>query len=168
MRPTCRSRSRIISASNAERKLTGGRQDGGRPRSLERGHGFASRRSFARACRRDTPGRRMRLFANDILIVESDPHDLHSLVTSASLVLIGPKTEEPDGRQPTETAVAEAVLTAGSPMIGRSSAQMRAARALWRQPVGDQPRRQANDRAARPDEFQRRRCRGASGRRATP
>jgi len=74
--------------------------------------------------RRNAPGSRWRLTANDVLILESDPHDLHSLVTSASLLLIGPKENETAGKQAVETAVAEAVITAGSPMIGVSSTQL--------------------------------------------
>jgi len=74
--------------------------------------------------RRDAPGSRWRLSAKDVLILESDPHDLHSLVTSASLLLIGPKEKEAAGKPAAEIAVAEAVLTAGSPMIGMSSTQL--------------------------------------------
>jgi di/tricarboxylate transporter len=75
--------------------------------------------------RRYTPSSRWRLFANDILVLESDPHDLHGLVESASLSLIGPKQAEEADKQPAEIATTEAVITAGSPMIGLSSAQIR-------------------------------------------
>jgi di/tricarboxylate transporter len=75
--------------------------------------------------RRYTPSSRWRLFANDILVLESDPHDLHGLVESASLSLIGPKKPEEADKQPAEIATTEAVITAGSPMIGLSSSQIR-------------------------------------------
>jgi di/tricarboxylate transporter len=76
--------------------------------------------------RRYTPSRHWQLFADDILVLESDPHDLHALVESASLALIGPKQEETGEKKPAaETIATEAVITAGSPMIGLSSAQIR-------------------------------------------
>jgi di/tricarboxylate transporter len=73
---------------------------------------------------RYTPARHWRLFADDILVLESDPHELHALVESASLSLIGPK-EEGGGKPTAGTSATEAVITSGSPMIGLSSSQIK-------------------------------------------
>jgi di/tricarboxylate transporter len=74
--------------------------------------------------RRYTPASHWRLFADDILVLESDPHELHTLVENASLSLIGPKEEGGD-KVPADTSATEAVIMAGSPMIGLSSSQIK-------------------------------------------
>jgi di/tricarboxylate transporter len=74
---------------------------------------------------RYTPGSHWRLFADDILVLEADPHDLRALVDGASLSLIGPNKDEEGGKQAADITATEAVITAGSPMIGLSSTQLR-------------------------------------------
>lgn len=75
--------------------------------------------------RRYVPTRHWLLFADDILVLEADPHDLHALVDSAQLALIGPQKVEAGDKSAGAMAAVEAVITSGSPMIGKSSAQLK-------------------------------------------
>jgi di/tricarboxylate transporter len=75
--------------------------------------------------RRYVPARHWLLYADDILVLEADPNDLHALVDSARLTLIGPEKAEESDKSAGAMSAVEAVITSGSPMIGRSSTQLR-------------------------------------------
>jgi di/tricarboxylate transporter len=75
--------------------------------------------------RRYTPARHWRIFAGDILMVESNPQDLQSLVQTAALELVGPEEVKTDGTGVADVVVVEAVIMPESPMVGQSSVEMR-------------------------------------------
>ncbi|MBV9522542.1 MAG: SLC13 family permease [Alphaproteobacteria bacterium] len=83
--------------------------------------------------RRYIPGPDWRLLENDVLVVESDPHLLATVVAEAKLELVGSKdlpSEEkkevgPEEKNAGKIGVVEAVITANSPMIDASAAQLR-------------------------------------------
>jgi di/tricarboxylate transporter len=75
--------------------------------------------------RRYTPARHWRIFADDILIVESNPQDLQSLVQTAGIELVGPAEATTDRTGTADTVVVEAVIMAESPMIGRTGVELR-------------------------------------------
>jgi di/tricarboxylate transporter len=75
--------------------------------------------------RRYTPARHWRIFADDILMVESNPQDLQSLVRNAALELVGPEEAKMHGTGVADTVVVEAVITPESPMVGEASVTMR-------------------------------------------
>jgi len=75
--------------------------------------------------RRYTPRRHWRLFADDILVLESSSQDIHALVDGASLTLIGPEAPADPRKPAAETVATEAVIASGSPLVGRSCAQVR-------------------------------------------
>ena len=75
--------------------------------------------------RRYTPSGNWRIFAGDILMVESNPQDLQSLVHTAGLELVGPEEPKTDGTGVADTVVVEAVISPESPMVGQTGAAMR-------------------------------------------
>jgi di/tricarboxylate transporter len=75
--------------------------------------------------RRYTPARHWRIFAEDILTVESNPQDLQSLVQTAGLELVGPEEAQTDRTGTADTIVVEAVVMAESAMIGRTGVDLR-------------------------------------------
>ncbi len=75
--------------------------------------------------RRYTPALHWRIFSGDILIVESNPQDLQSLVSTAALELVGPEEAKTDRTGIADTVVVEAVIMPESRMVGQSSVSMR-------------------------------------------
>lgn len=75
--------------------------------------------------RRYIPAGHWRIFAGDILMVESNPQDLQSLVHAAGLELIGPEEPKIDGAGVADTVVVEAVITSESRMVGQTGAGLR-------------------------------------------
>ncbi len=75
--------------------------------------------------RRYTPARNWRIFADDILMVESNPQDLQSLVQTTGVELVGPEEATTDRTGTADTVVVEAVVMAESPMIGRTGVELR-------------------------------------------
>ncbi|HWE74368.1 MAG TPA: SLC13 family permease [Stellaceae bacterium] len=75
--------------------------------------------------RRYTPARHWRIFADDILMVESNQQDLQSLLQTNGLELVGPEEAETDRTGAADTIVVEAVVMAESPMVGRTGADLR-------------------------------------------
>jgi di/tricarboxylate transporter len=75
--------------------------------------------------RRYTPARHWRIFADDILMVESNQQDLQSLVQTAGLELVGPEEAQTDRTGAADTIVIEAVVMAESPMVGRTGVDLR-------------------------------------------
>ncbi len=99
-----------------------------------KGEGALAVRAVIRGeLRHPAPGTDWTLLANDVLVVESDPHLLANIVAAAKLTLVGSKKipgevkkelsqeEKSAGR----TGVVEAVITENSPMIGASATQLR-------------------------------------------
>ncbi|WP_341897698.1 SLC13 family permease [Ferrovibrio terrae] len=82
--------------------------------------------------RRSTPAWHWQLFANDILVLRSDPHALNKLIEEAKLDLHAAKkaaaeAEAEAGRSapPKDVAVVEAVVTGESSLIGASARSLR-------------------------------------------
>jgi di/tricarboxylate transporter len=75
--------------------------------------------------RRYTPTRHWRIFADDILMVESNPQDLQSLVNTAGIELVGPEEAKSDGTGIADTVVVEAVITPDSRMVGQTGVMLR-------------------------------------------
>ncbi|HEX3970726.1 MAG TPA: SLC13 family permease [Stellaceae bacterium] len=75
--------------------------------------------------RRYTPARHWRIFADDILMVESNQQDLQSLVQTNGLELVGPEEARTDRTGTADTIVIEAVVMAESPMVGRTGVDLR-------------------------------------------
>ena len=75
--------------------------------------------------RRYVPSGHWTLFADDVLVLECDPHVLESVVADARLELVGSKGIDEEALRSAEVATVEAVVTAGSPLIGSSLAEQR-------------------------------------------
>ena len=75
--------------------------------------------------RRYTPARHWRIFADDILMVESNPQDLQSLVHTSGLELVGPEEPKAGGTGVADTVVVEAVITPESRMVGQTGVMLR-------------------------------------------
>ena len=75
--------------------------------------------------RRYVPSGHWTLFADDVLVLECDPHVLESVVADARLELVGSKGVDEEALRSAEVATVEAVVTAGSPLIGSSLAEQR-------------------------------------------
>ncbi|HEX4193810.1 MAG TPA: SLC13 family permease [Stellaceae bacterium] len=75
--------------------------------------------------RRYTPARHWRIFADDILMVESNQQDLQSLVQTGGIELVGPEEAQTDRTGAADTIVVEAVVMAESPMVGRTGVDLR-------------------------------------------
>lgn len=69
--------------------------------------------------RRYTPAAHWKLYADDILVLQGDPDDIHKLVEDAKLELLGKKDIKVDGETP-EIATVEAIIAPGSPLIGET------------------------------------------------
>ena len=78
------------------------------------------------AGRRYIPAGNWTLFADDILVLQSDPHALRSIVEAARLRLVGSGDHGPArGRPAGDIGVVEAVVTTGSPLVGCSEEELR-------------------------------------------
>ncbi|HLI22745.1 MAG TPA: SLC13 family permease [Stellaceae bacterium] len=75
--------------------------------------------------RRYTPARYWRIFPDDILIVQSNPQDLQSLVHTAGLELVGPEEPKSDGTGVADTVVVEAVVMPESRIVGQTGMGLR-------------------------------------------
>lgn len=75
--------------------------------------------------RRYVPASGWTLFENDILVIESAPHLLDSVVETAKLELVGSKDLPSETQRAGNLGNVEAVVTADSVMVGASSAQLR-------------------------------------------
>jgi di/tricarboxylate transporter len=75
--------------------------------------------------KRYIPAGHWTLFADDILVLESDPHALRQLADTAKLALIGDDASFTKDVPAQEIGVVEAVITAGSPVIGCSPTELR-------------------------------------------
>jgi di/tricarboxylate transporter len=75
--------------------------------------------------RRYVPSGHWTLFADDVLVLECDPHVLESVVADARLELVGSKGVDEEALRSAEVTTVEAVVTAGSPLIGSSLAEQR-------------------------------------------
>ncbi len=75
--------------------------------------------------RRYLPSPSWTLFENDILVLESDPHILHSVIESAGLKLIGADELPHETQRAGNVGNVEAVITAGSPMAGATPTELR-------------------------------------------
>jgi di/tricarboxylate transporter len=75
--------------------------------------------------RRYVPSGHWTLFADDVLALECDPHVLESVVADARLELVGSKGVDEEALRSAEVTTVEAVVTAGSPLIGSSLAEQR-------------------------------------------
>ncbi|HYE00936.1 MAG TPA: SLC13 family permease [Alphaproteobacteria bacterium] len=65
------------------------------------------------------------LFENDILILESDPDSLQTLIDNAGLALVGSKKLDAEHEAAGETGTVEAVIRAESQMVGRALRELR-------------------------------------------
>ncbi|HEV8014475.1 MAG TPA: SLC13 family permease [Stellaceae bacterium] len=75
--------------------------------------------------RRYTPAGHWRIFAGDILMVESNPQDLQAVVHTLGLELVGPEEAKTAGSGVADTVVVEAVITPDAPMVGQTGASQR-------------------------------------------
>jgi di/tricarboxylate transporter len=75
--------------------------------------------------RRYVPSRRWTLYEDDVLVLESDPHALQKVVERAGLELVGSKEIEQGVSGKEELVSVEAVVTADSPMVGRTLSDLR-------------------------------------------
>jgi di/tricarboxylate transporter len=74
---------------------------------------------------RYVPSGNWTLFADDVLLLEGDPNALQRLIEAAKLELVGVKASDVAPRRSAEVTATEAVVTAGSPMIGRTAGALR-------------------------------------------
>lgn len=74
--------------------------------------------------RRYIPAANWMLFADDILVLESDPHALRRLVAEAKLALVGTESSSTKDLPAEAIGVVEAVVMAGSPLIGSSASEL--------------------------------------------
>jgi di/tricarboxylate transporter len=75
--------------------------------------------------RRYVPSGHWTLFADDVLVLECDPHVLEAVVARAKLELVGSKDVDESEIRSAEVVSVEAVIAAGSPLIGASPAELR-------------------------------------------
>jgi di/tricarboxylate transporter len=75
--------------------------------------------------RRYVPAGHWRLFADDILVLQSDPHTLRTVVTEARLHLEGAGRSATRNLAANGVGVVEAVVMTSSPLLGCSPAQLR-------------------------------------------
>ena len=75
--------------------------------------------------RRYVPAGNWRLFAEDVLVLECDPHVLERVVNEAQLDLVGSQDVDEDALRSAEIVSMEAIVTAGSPLVGASMAELR-------------------------------------------
>src|SRR5260221_11495841 len=74
--------------------------------------------------RRYVPTAGWTLFENDILVLESVPHVLNSVIERSNLELVGSKELPKETQLPDNLANVEAVITADSIMVGATPAQL--------------------------------------------
>ena len=74
--------------------------------------------------RRYVPARRWTLYQDDVLVLEGDPHALQKAVERAGLELVGSKEIEQGASGKEELVSVEAVVTADSPLVGRTLADL--------------------------------------------
>ncbi|HKT16833.1 MAG TPA: SLC13 family permease [Stellaceae bacterium] len=74
--------------------------------------------------RRYTPAGYWPLFAGDVLVLESDPQEMQSLIQAAHLELVGQGELEQAKKEDGDAVVVEAVVMAESRMIGASSSAL--------------------------------------------
>jgi di/tricarboxylate transporter len=75
--------------------------------------------------RRYVPTGNWTIYQDDILVLEGDPHALQKVVERAGIELVGNKEIETQEATTGELVSMEAVVTTGSPLVGRSLADMR-------------------------------------------
>lgn len=76
--------------------------------------------------RRYIPAGHWKLFADDLLVLQSDPHALRNIVEAGRLQLAGSGDQSATRWWPAgEIGVVEAVVTPGSPLVGRSEEELR-------------------------------------------
>jgi di/tricarboxylate transporter len=75
--------------------------------------------------RRYVPSGHWTLFAEDVLVLECDPHVLETVVAEARLELVGSKGVDEEALRSAEVTTVEAVVTAGSPLVGSSLVEQR-------------------------------------------
>jgi len=75
--------------------------------------------------RRYVPSGHWTLFADDVLVLECDPHVLETVVSEARLALVGSKGVDEEALRSAEVTTVEAVVTAGSPLVGSSLVEQR-------------------------------------------
>jgi di/tricarboxylate transporter len=76
--------------------------------------------------RRYVPSSYWTLYQDDVLVLEADPHALQKAVERAGLELVGDKEiEEKESPKKEEPLSVEAVVTADSPLVGRTLADLR-------------------------------------------
>ncbi|WP_342667958.1 SLC13 family permease [Azospirillum halopraeferens] len=75
--------------------------------------------------RRYSPAGHWTLFADDILVLQSDPHALRALLAAAKLSLVGTGEGLVKGLPANGIGVVEAVVTTNSPLLGCSPAELR-------------------------------------------
>ena len=76
--------------------------------------------------KRHIPAGHWTLFADDILVLESDPHALRKIADAAKLALVGSDDESlTKDLSADDIGVVEAVVMAGSPLVGCSPAELR-------------------------------------------
>lgn len=75
--------------------------------------------------RRYVPTANWTLYEGDILVLESDPHALQTLVNRAKLELVGDREIGPEPPKQEDVATVEAVVTSASPIVGRTIAELR-------------------------------------------
>jgi di/tricarboxylate transporter len=75
--------------------------------------------------RRYVPASHWTLYQDDVLVLESDPHALQKVVERAGLELVGRKEIEQGSSGKEELVSVEAVVTAVSPLVGRTLADLR-------------------------------------------
>lgn len=75
--------------------------------------------------RRYVPSGHWTLFAEDVLLLECDPHVLDKVVARAQLDLVGSKDTDREALRSAEIVTVEAVITGGSPLVGASLVELR-------------------------------------------
>lgn len=75
--------------------------------------------------RRYVPAEHWRMFAEDILVLQGDAHSLHALAQEAGLEVVGTTKAPEQDLSAADTSVVEAVIMAGSPLVGRNARDLR-------------------------------------------
>lgn len=75
--------------------------------------------------RRYVPSGHWTIFAEDVLVLECDPHVLETVVSRAQLALVGSREGDAEALGSTEMITVEAVVNVGSPLIGASPVELR-------------------------------------------
>lgn len=75
--------------------------------------------------RRYVPAGHWWIFADDVLVLQGDAHDVRHLVEEAGLEVVGTAKAPGESVAPADLCVVEAVVMAGSPLLGRTPAELR-------------------------------------------